>query len=74
MFCIYPIINIALVEPLIEEQLRYMCFLYEPNIVKIEWLAPLEVKITFDTIENAFEGAYHLRNEWSLRVQQECTF
>lgn len=74
MFCIYPIVNIKLVESLTEERLRYMCFLYEPNIVKIEWNTPLEVKITFDTIENAFEGAYHLHNEWGLHVQQECTF
>jgi len=74
MFEIFPILTITLDAPITEERIRHMCFLYAADIVHIQWISPLEVKIEFNTIENAAEAGNHLKSEWGLRVLQDCTF
>ncbi len=74
MFEIFPTITLTLDDPITEERIRHMCFLYAADIVNIQWNSPLEVKIKFNTIENAAEAGYHLKSEWGLHVLQDCTF
>lgn len=74
MQCVYPVLYVKLDAVIDEKQLRYMCFSYAPHIVECQWIKPLEIKIRFDTIENAAEAGYHLRNEWGFRVLQDSSF
>ncbi len=74
MFEIFPTITITLDAPITEDRIRHMCFLYAVDIIHIQWISPLEVKIKFNSIENAAEAGYHLKSEWGLHVLQDCTF